>query len=152
MLDATYDQFNGNHAFLVAQPQLPGAEFYPHDLTRDEFDEYLEGHQDLRPSFESPYTVIRRANSHLRAVPYHVAHQELVEHLSDLLGQASKVERHPGFADFLSQRSRDLKIDDYYLSETLWVGLEDNQFDMAIGPYEVYDDQLMGLKAAFEAI
>jgi hypothetical protein len=147
-----YDQFNNNEAFLPAQSYFPGAEFYPHDLTQYEFDEYVRVHHELKSPFESPYTIIRRENGHLRAVPYHVQYRELIDHLSSLLRQAGAVEKHPGFAAFLRQRSEDTKLDDYYLSEKLWVELEENPVDIAIGPYEVYDDQLMGLKASFEAI
>jgi hypothetical protein len=147
-----YDQFNDNEPFLSAQPHSPGAEFYPHDLTQNEFDEYVREHQELKSPFESPYTIIRRDNGDLRAVPYHVQYRDLIDHLASLLQKASIVEKHPGFAAFLRQRSEDTKRDDYYLSEKLWVRLEGNPIDIAIGPYEVYDDQLMGLKASFEAV
>jgi hypothetical protein len=147
-----YDQFNNNQAFLPAQSHFPGAEFYPHDLTQNEFDEYVRKHQELKSPFESPYTIIRRENGDLRAVPYHVQYRKLIDRLSGLLRQASAIEKHPGFAAFLRQRSEDTQRDDYYLSEKLWVELEGNPIDIAIGPYEVYDDQLMGLKASFEAI
>jgi hypothetical protein len=32
------------------------------------------------------------------------------------------------------------------------VSLEDNQIDLVVGPYEVYEDRLMGLKASYEAV
>lgn len=147
-----YDLFNNNVPFLSVGVKPQGAAFYPLDLTREEFEAYIRKHQDLRSAFESPYTVVTRSNSHLRAIPYHVAYGELISRVSELLTSASHVEPHRGFRGFLSQRAKDLTSDDYYLSETLWVQLDDNQIDIAIGPYEVYDDQLAGLKAAYEAI
>src|SRR5204863_5521150 len=39
----------------------------------------------------------------------------------------------------------------YYASDVLWVNLTDNPIDLVVGPYEVYQDELMGLKAAYEA-
>lgn len=147
-----YDRFNNNEPFLPVEPEFAGGGFYPRDLTRDEFLEHIRENRDLEPLFESPYTLISRTNSHLTAIPYHIAYRELVERLSGLLTKASKIEPHRGFREFLAQRAKDLLVDDYYASETLWVNLEDNPFDLVIGPYEVYEDELMGLKASYEAI
>jgi hypothetical protein len=147
-----YDRFNNNEPFLHIELESPGKGFYPSDLTREEFIAYLREHRDLASSFESPYTLITRSNSHLTAVPYHVAYREMVNRLSRLLVQASTLEEHRGFSRFLAQRAKDILVDDYYASETLWVTLEDNSLDLVIGPYEVYEDGLMGLKASYEAI
>jgi hypothetical protein len=147
-----YDRFNRNEPFLPVEPEFVGGGFYPRDLTREEFLEHIRKHRELELSFESPYTLISRTNSHLTAVPYHVAYRELVEQLSGLLAEASRVEPHHGFREFLAQRAKDLLVDDYSASETLWVSLEDNPIDLVVGPYEVYEDGLMGLKASYEAI
>ena len=39
---------------------------------------------------------------------------------------------------------------DYYQSELTWMDLTGN-IEVAIGPYEVYDDRLFGYKTAFES-
>lgn len=147
-----YDRFNNNEPFLPVEPECSGGGFYPRDLTREEFTEHIQSHREVAQAFESPYTLIRRANSHLTVVPYHLAYRELVERLSDLLAEASRSERHQGFRDFLAQRAKDLLVDEYHASDTLWVRLDANPIDLVIGPYEVYEDRLMGLKAAYEAI
>ena len=72
--------------------------------------------------------------------------------MSQLLLKASGHEGHTAFREFLVQRAQDLLKDDYYVSDSLWVGLNDNPIDLVIGPFEVYEDQLMGLKASYEAI
>jgi hypothetical protein len=147
-----YDRFNDNKPFLDIEPESPGKGFYPSDLSREEFAKYTSKHGEVKAAFESPYTLIRRAESRLDAVFYHDAYRDLVERLSALLRQASSFERHPGFKQFLAQRASDVLVDDYYESEILWVKLEDNPIDLVIGPYEVYEDGLMGLKAAYEAM
>lgn len=148
-----YDRLNNNSPFLPVGPKPPGARFYPPDLTRDEFTTYLQNHPDDRPSLEAPYTVIRRRDAlHLAAVPYHEAYREQVAFMSQLLLKASGHEGHTAFREFLVQRAQDLLKDDYYVSDSLWVGLNDNPIDLVIGPFEVYEDQLMGLKASYEAI
>ncbi|HEV2177666.1 MAG TPA: hypothetical protein VGW33_10770 [Terriglobia bacterium] len=148
-----YDRLDNDSSFLPVDPKLPGAGFYPRDLTREEFTTYIQNHADCKPSFESPYTEIRRGDhSHLVAVPYHEAYSPQVAFLSELLARAGRTESHPGFRQFLAQRAKDLLTDDYYSSDSLWVRLVDNPLDLVIGPCEVYEDQLMGLKAAYEAM
>jgi len=148
-----YDRLNNNSPFLPVGPKPPGAGFYPRDLTRGEFTDYLQKRLDHRPLFESPYTVIRRIDrSRLTAVPYHEVYREQVEKISKLLAEASRWEKHLGFREFLAQKAKDLLSDDYYASDSLWVRLVDNPLDLVIGPYEVYEDQLMGLKAAYQAM
>lgn len=148
-----YDRLNNNSPFLAVNPKAPGAGFYPPDLTAEEFTAYLQCHPDCRYSFESPYTVITRMdNRRLAAVPYHEAFQDLVSSLSSILGEASRTEKDPHLREFLAQRGKDLRTDDYSCSDALWVRLADNPVDLVVGPYEVYEDQLMGLKAAYEAM
>jgi hypothetical protein len=50
--------------------RLPGAGFYPRDMTRAEFEERLRAHPVLRDEFERPNTVIRRVDGTLLAIPY----------------------------------------------------------------------------------
>lgn len=147
-----YDRLNNDAPFLLVEPKPSGAGFYPRDLSREEFIDHIGKYRDSEPDLESPYTVIRRANSHLAAIPYHEAYRNLVERLSNLLYEASATERHPLFREFLAQRAQDLLTDEYYASDSLWVRLVDNPIDLVIGPYEVYEDRLMGLKASYRTI
>ena len=148
-----YDRLDGNSPFLPFEPKPPGAGFYPPDMTRAEFTACLDSHQDRRSSFESPYTAIqRRGPSDLAAVPFHEAYHDQVASLHELLQKASRHEPHVAFREYLVQRADDLLTDDYYASDSLWVRLIDNPLDLVIGPLEVYEDQLMGLKASYEAM
>jgi hypothetical protein len=146
-----YDCLNNEAPMLPFKPKFSGAGFYPQDLTREEFINYLKVHPEGETSFESPYTVIRRSNSRLTAIPYHIAYQDKVKLLSRILTEASATERHPLFRKFLAQRAQDILTDEYVESESTWVLLKDNPLDIVIGPYEVYEDLLMGLKSTYEA-
>jgi len=146
-----YDRLDGDVPLLPVGPKFAGLGFYPTGLTREKLRTYLQSHPDTKSYFESPYTIIRRKNSHLAAIPYHEAYNDKVSQLSQILSSASKSEPHPQFCQYLSQRAKDLLTDEYYESDRLWVGLDDNPLDLVIGPYEVYQDELMGLKAAYEA-
>jgi hypothetical protein len=52
--------------------------------------------------------------------------------------------------DFLNKRAEAFLSDDYYASDVAWMDL-DSPIDLTIGPYETYEDELFGYKAAFEA-
>ncbi|MCJ7618950.1 MAG: peptidase, partial [Anaerolineae bacterium] len=43
------------------------------------------------------------------------------------------------------------RTNQYVESDVDWVDIEDSVIDVTIGPYEVYEDRLLGYKAAFEA-
>ncbi|HKY60657.1 MAG TPA: hypothetical protein VJP59_06555, partial [Gemmatimonadota bacterium] len=53
--------------------------------------------------------------------------------------------------DFLTKRAEAFRTNDYYASEVAWMKLAGNLIEPTIGPYEVYEDELMGWKAAFES-
>ncbi len=146
-----YDRLDADVPLFPVRPKFAGLGFYPRGLTREKLGTYLQSHPERKAFFESPYTIIRRANSHLSAIPYHEAYDDKVSQLSHILDSASKTEPHSEFRQYLSQRANDLLTDEYYESDRLWVGLDDNPLDLVVGPYEVYQDQLMGLKAAYEA-
>jgi hypothetical protein len=146
-----YDSLDNEAPVLPVRAKLPGMGFYPKDLTREEFIKYSKIHPEWEPAFESPYTVIRDVNSILTAIPYNVAYRDPVKQISNTLTKASATEQHPLFRKYLAQRAADVLTDDYFQSDSTWVRLTDNPLDLVIGPYEVYEDQLMGLKSSYEA-
>src|SRR5947207_12049903 len=52
--------------------------------------------------------------------------------------------------DFLNKRAAAFASNDYYDSDVAWMDLA-APIDVTIGPYETYEDELFGYKAAFEA-
>ena len=57
---------------------------------------------------------------------------------------------NPSLKKILSLRAKAFLSDDYYASDVAWMEL-DAPIDITIGPYETYNDELFGYKAAFEA-
>jgi peptidase M49-like protein len=148
-----YDRLNNDAPLLDGVPRKPpGAGFYPNDLTRKQFIDYVRTHRGSKAAFESPYTVIRRTDDCLTAIPFHEAYKDLIGNLRSLLSQAAALETDSSFREFLIKKAQDLGRDDFHASDSLWVNLIDNPVDLVIGPYEVYQDELMGLKAAYEGI
>lgn len=127
-----------------------GSGFYPVDMTREEFDAHLEANPDDREAFTSGYTVIRRnADNSLYAVPYSVEYADYIEQAVSLMRQAAGQTEEPTLKRFLELRADAFETDEYFESELAWMDLE-GSIEIAIGPYEVYDDGLFGYKTAYE--
>jgi hypothetical protein len=139
------------HPFWGDAAMPEGAGFYPSDMTRDEFNAYLEAHPDEAEALNSPYTVVKRDGDALVAVPYSVEYAEWLEPAAQLLEQAADRTSNASLENFLRLRATSFRTDDYFESEIAWMELEGTPIEIAIGPYEVYTDRLMGTKTAFES-
>jgi len=127
-------------------PKPLGAEFYPHDMSKEEFESYVN------PDKTSLYTVIRRNDEGaLKTIWYHDAYKDEVTKIADLLNQASELAGDAEFANYLKLRAQALLTDDYKASDLAWLDVKNNSVDLVIGPIENYSDQLFGYKAAYES-
>lgn len=147
-----WDRLAGDEPVIRDAPKPLGAGFYPADVTRQEFEDWLSNHPSERQSFESNFTVIRRGRENgLKAVPYSVEYGELLEKAAGHLNGAAELTKNKSLADFLRLRAEAFMTDDYFESDMAWMDIRDNVLDVTIGPYEVYEDNLFNYKAAFEA-
>ncbi len=142
-----WDRLNGNKAFVEGIGAKPaGANFYPKDMTKEEFEE-----SDLTNK-TGLYTFIRRnSEGELITVPYHQQFKEEVEKVSSLLAEAAVLAEDDGLKKYLELRSKALLNDEYQASDMAWLDMKSNPIDVVIGPIETYEDQLYGYKAAHEA-
>lgn len=157
-----WDRHQDDSPFLGARPRNPGATFYPADLSRREFEGYINTHLDQAEQLYSPYTLVRREGDGLKAIAYSTAYREDLAKASAALRMAASQYRcNPGsedacpcasFVSFLEARSASLLDDDYRSSEYIWMDARSCPLDMVIGPYEYYEDRLAGLKTSYEAI
>jgi hypothetical protein len=139
--------------FAIATPHPEGAGFYPEDLTKAEFEAYVKAHPSERAALEGLFTVVERDAKDakkLRAVPYSEAYAEWLKPAADLLVQASKRTKNKTLAKFLASRAKAFASNDYYQSDKDWMDL-DSDVEVTIGPYETYEDALLGLKASYES-
>ena len=146
-----WDSLDEDKPFFGNQPMPAGAGFYPADLTKEQFDQYLAAHPDQREALTSPYTVVKRQGDRLVAVPYSQEYKQWLEPAAKLLEQAAAKTSNPSLKKFLTLRAQAFRTDDYFDSELAWMDLRDTPIEIAIGPYEVYTDGLYGRKTAFEA-
>ncbi len=128
-----------------------GGGFYPADMTQQEFEDWVTAHPEDEEAFRSGYTVIRRTDDGgLKAVKYWDEYRQWLSPASALLVEASDIAEDPKLKRFLRMRGLAFRSGNYYPSELAWMDLNGN-IEIAIGPYEVYDDKLFGYKTAFES-
>jgi hypothetical protein len=142
-----WSELDDHAAFLPGVPEkkLPGANFYPEDMTKQEFEAWKN---DAARGF---FTIITRgSDKKLLAVPYGTAYKDDLTRAAKLLNEAAALTTNKSLQDFLRLRARAFLSNDYYDSDVAWMKL-DAPIDITIGPYETYMDEIFGYKAAFEA-
>ncbi|MEP1096523.1 MAG: Zn-dependent hydrolase [Cyclobacteriaceae bacterium] len=142
-----WDRLDDNKSFLEAFGEKPpGANFYPIDITKEEFEAAeLEGKESL-------YTFIRRdEQGNLITVPYNQMFAEQVTEVADLLNKCADLAEDEGLKRYLSLRAEAMLTDDYQPSDMAWMDMKTNGLDVVIGPIENYEDKLYSYKAAHEA-
>jgi hypothetical protein len=154
-----WSNLDANQAFLPGVPATKpkGANFYPEDMTAEDFEHWVSSlskdDQELAKGF---FTVIRwkggspSADRQLMSVPYSEEYKDDLTHAAGLLRDAAGLTDNASLKKFLNLRADAFQSNDYYESDLAWMDL-DAPLDITIGPYETYNDELFGYKAAFEA-
>ena len=150
---------DGFKAFLPGVPaeKPKGANFYPENMTKEEFETWVGSlpteEQGLAKSF---FTVIRRKGGagsknegRLVAIPYSEEYKDDLTRATNLLKEAASLTDNSSLKNFLNLRADAFLSNDYYASDLAWMDL-DAPIDITMGPYETYNDELFGYKAAFE--
>ncbi|RDV28056.1 Zn-dependent hydrolase [Alteromonas aestuariivivens] len=142
-----WDRLNGDKAFLSGYPEkFEGAQFYPHDLSKDEFEKAEFADKN------GLYSVVKRDETgKLYSEPYSKAYEKQLSQVAKLLRQASELAEDASFAEYLTLRAEALLTDDYLASDMAWMDMKTNPIELIIGPIETYEDQMFGYRAAFEA-
>ena len=145
-----WDRLANNAPFVEDYGAKPaGANFYPADMSKEEFE--AAAAQD--PSLRGLYTLVRRDSAGaLRAIPYHEAYARYVERAAAKLREAASYADEPALRRYLELRADALLDDEYQPSDFAWLDMKDNPIDVIIGPIETYEDQLFGYKAAYEGL
>lgn len=141
-----WDRISGK-SFIKGYGVRPlGANFYPADMTQEEFDALAN------PAKSSPYTVIRRdENGKLKAIWFHQEYEDEIAKISSYLKAAADITIVPSVREYLLKKIEALRTDNYYESDLAWLDMTDSKMDLVIGPNENADDQLYGLKNSYEA-
>jgi hypothetical protein len=142
-----WDRLDGNNSFIAeVGPKPEGANFYPVDMTKEEFEAFND------PNKKSLYTIIRRnEDGTLRSIWYHQAYETQLKKASDLMKQAAVLAEDAGLKKYLELRADALLTSQYQPSDFAWMEMRSSNIDFVVGPIENYEDALFGYKAAFES-
>jgi len=149
-----WSEIDEHKAFLPGVPakKPAGANFYPEDMTKEEFEDWVK---TLSPAEKEQavgfFTVVRRgADKKLKLVPYSEEYKTDLDRAGKLLREAAALTDNATLKKFLTTRADAFATNDYFESDVAWMDL-DAPLDITFGPYETYNDELFGYKAAFEA-
>ncbi len=142
-----WDRLDGDKIFLSqTTAKAHGAEFYPSDMTKAEFE---QGNFNDKKGL---YSVVRRDDEgKLVTIAYSEIYHEKLVRAAAILDKAATLADDKEFANYLNMRALALRTDEYQASDFAWMDMKNNPIDVVIGPIESYEDQLYGYRAAFES-
>ncbi|PQP00790.1 hypothetical protein C5614_04295 [Massilia phosphatilytica] len=151
---------DGNQSFMPAEYagiRIPaekpaGANFYPEGAGKQELETWMNGLPAAdKEQAQWFFTVIRKDKAGKFAiVKYSDEYRADLQKLAKLLKDAANATDNASLKKFLNLRADAFLSNDYLASDFAWMDL-DSPVDVTIGPYETYNDELFGYKAAFEA-
>lgn len=151
---------DGNASFMPAEYagiRIPaekpaGANFYPEGASKQELEAWMNGLPAAdKEQAQWFFTVIRKDKAgKFTIVKYSDEYRSELQKLSKLLKEAANATDNASLKKFLNLRADAFLSNDYLASDFAWMDL-DSPVDVTIGPYETYNDELFGYKAAFEA-
>jgi hypothetical protein len=142
-----WDRLDGDKPFLSGyNAKASGAEFYPSDMTKDEFE---------KADFEDKkglYSVVqRKSEGQLTSVAFSELYSDRINRIAAILDKASSLADDKEFSNYLTLRAAAIRHDDFQASDFVWMDMKNNPIDVVIGPIENYEDQLYGYRTAFES-
>jgi len=142
-----WDRLAADQPFIENFGAKPlGAQFYPEDMSKQEFDAWQQDGKD------GLYSLVRRdAEGQLTLQPYHQAYGPQLENAANLLREAADLATDAEFASYLRMRADALQTDEFQPSDMAWMDMKNNPIELVIGPIETYEDQLFGYRAAYES-
>ncbi len=151
---------DGNRSFMPAEYagiNIParkpdGANFYPAGARKETLEAWMSSlPAKEREAAQWYFTVIRSGpEGKFRTVKYSEEYKPELQQLAKLLREAASHTDNASLKKFLDLRADAFLSNDYLASDFAWMDL-DSPVDITIGPYETYNDELFGYKAAFEA-
>ena len=136
---------------IPAHKPLAG-NFYPQGATKATLESWMNAlPADDKQQAQWFFTTIRAGKDGKYAiVKYSDEYKAELSQLAKLLDEAAAATDNASLKKFLTLRARAFLDNDYLQSDFAWMDL-DSPVDITIGPYETYNDELFGYKAAFEA-
>ena len=153
VLDAHASFMPASYAGIAIPAHKPEAgNFYPQGATKASLETWMNGlPADDKQQAQWFFTTIRAGkDGKYHTVKYSDEYPVELKQLAKLLDEAAAATDNASLKKFLSLRAKAFLDNDYLPSDFAWMDL-DSPVDITIGPYETYNDELFGYKAAFEA-
>ncbi len=149
-----YNQLENFKSAYSDQPdRRPGCSFYPATITPDEIKQRIDAAPaHLKEQLTDHYTVVRIIDDKIRPIPYHIHYAEELAVVADELRIAADKVHDESLQRYLRSKADGMLSGDYRTGDTEWVRLTDAAIDPVIGPFEVYADDILGVKATYEAM
>jgi len=166
MMYGPWDRLDHNRPFWGTAKKPAGAGFYDVGVTKEAFETHLttlEGAlatekdkaqlaklQAELDGMKSLFTVVGRKDGAFVFTAYNEKYREPLARAAAALEEAAKLTKEPTLRRYLTLRAKALLDDKYQESDFAWLDLK-GSIEFLIGPYEVYEDGLMGYKASYES-
>jgi hypothetical protein len=151
IMGGPFDRLLDEKPFIGTEEKPAGANYYPSNMTKEEFNNWIKEHPQDEKSFTSTVTVIRKKDGKMVAIPYNEYYKHYLTKAAELLKEAAGYTDNPSLKKYLTLRAKAFETNDYFDSDMAWMDLKDNKIEVVIGPYEVYEDAMFNYKAAFES-
>ena len=146
-----WNRLDHNKPFWGNVEKPKGANYYPQDITKEEVEQWITDYPGEKEAFTGYFTRIERDRDGLKAVPYAEVYKGHLDPAARLLNEAAGLAGDTRLKKYLKSRAAAFLSNEYRQSDMDWMDLGDGDIEVVIGPYEVYEDELFGYKAAFEA-
>ncbi len=146
-----FDHLNNDIPYIEGIEKSDKVGFYPADLTKSEWRQYLKKNPDKKEAFISPYTIISREKSEIISIPYCEYFKDYLLKASEILQKASMYADNYTLKSYLSAQANAFVNNDFYEADIRWIQITDNDIVPLLGAYEFYEDKFLGYKASFSA-
>lgn len=129
-------------------PDFKGANFYPPKTSKTEIEKaFLKNPQIL-----DPFTIVKKINGKLEAIPYHLEYKKDLQAVSKLLMEAAHLTENDEFCRRLELQADALLNGSYSLADVYWLTMHPYKIDIIIAPQERYEDRLFFIKNCYTAV
>ena len=119
--DGPWSRLDSNEPFIEGVPheKPPQANYYPDDVTKQEFNAWVQGLSEAEKQKATGffYLIRRGEDGKLKTVPYSEAYAEFLEPAAKLLQEAAALTSNKTLKNFLTGRAAAFASDDYYSSD-----------------------------------
>jgi hypothetical protein len=151
IMSGPFDRLDNDKPFWGKEKKPLGANFYPDNMTKSDFNNWIKKHPKDKDTFTSEFTVLRKDKNGLTAIPYSQFYKAKLDKASQLLKEAAEYCDNSSLKKYLGLRADAFATNNYFESDMAWMDIKDSKIEVVIGPYEVYEDNLFNYKASFES-